>query len=233
MMTNKCITAAMSAVAVVGFAGVASANNTIASTVETTGTTTDFTYSAATQVLTMGGALPVQATDVDGNVVPGTFYVTSLAEDAGTATTSALGTGALFGGGTFDISTSGTSGNLLSGTFAASELVSSNGSTGDILNTVLDNVTYTGGSFLTEFNSKYGGNGALGDLTIDLSAINPVLSITNGNLNSFTAEGSSTTFDAQATPAAPEPGTIAPFAFGAIGLLGLIGRARRTSRLSA
>jgi hypothetical protein len=156
-----------------------------------------------------------------------------LSEVAGSASVSGNNITATFNGGNFSVTTApgGGGSTLLTGTFGPSQFNAtvSNGATMQTLQ--FGNVIYSGGSYMDDFLSMHPGRAVIGSFSFGLTSISsPYLSVTNGGLDSFKANGSGGTFDALAVP---EPGEYA--AMGLIGLTvcGLILRARVHAKAAA
>lgn len=127
---------------------------------------------------------------------------------------------------------------LLTGVFGGAALTSTSNSSGTIQSIGFNTVTYTGGSFLTQFLANNGGSSAVGTFGVTLSGVNPAFGITGGttasfpgltmtsgaNLNGFTAAASGATFDATSVP---EPGEYAAMGMAGMSVMGLMVRARR------
>ena len=138
---------------------------------------------------------------------------------------------ATFSGGTFSIVGNPGQASVLMGTFGASELIGI-GTGATLID--FENVTYTGGSDLVAFLAANGGTSATGTFNMGLTGVSPSIPFpfSGASFPSFTAQGSTATFDAQ--PAAvPEPTTVASFGFGGFGLLGLMVRARKARKTIA
>lgn len=183
-----------------------------------------FSYSGATGFGTTPGAT-FTAQDAFTTNPLSTLTFTGLAND-GVLTTNNMGqyTQALTGG-TFLLASSGGS-TLLSGTFGGGNLlVGTLGSDAGTVRNTLVNVVYTGGSYFTA-------SGLInpGSFAFSMTGINPVLSVTNGRFDDFTASGSGTFSASRPSSVVPEPATVVPFVLGGLGLLGLaVRKSRRTS----
>jgi hypothetical protein len=209
-------------------AGAAMAQNTSIATLRVPNPTpTDFTFSGG-----IGGVfqtptpIAVNSSGVDGITRASFFNFGPITETGAVA-----GGTAAFSGGSFTISTTDSTGDLLKGTFNSSALTSVNGSTGSVFNISMNGVTYTGGLYLTEYlAANPGATGAIGNLAVSLSGINPPTSGagTGGGFTAFSAAGGVGTFDATPVrPSVPEPGTYAAFLVGGLGVLGLMVGARK------
>jgi hypothetical protein len=149
-----------------------------------------------------GAAIGVRVTDFAGNIYNNVEVVLTGHAAAGVAGSLFGNVGQQLGQGTFQLIDSGRN-VLLSGTVADSTLFGS-ASTGSVTSTT---VTYTGGSIFTAFQG-IGGVATGGELSFTLLNITPALSVSSGNVNSFSAS-----VNGQFSGIIPEPtalGLLAP-----------------------
>jgi len=203
-------------------------------------TPTEFTFTGG-----VGGGIvtsPVQAYSMAPNLPLDLNTVLSINGVTETAPTVTNGNvvSAAFSGGSFSLVDGPTT--LLSGTFTGSSLdydIVSGSGAGSGANSPLysmEGITYTGGTYLTDWETVNGeGPPVTGTGNLSLSAATPPASTgAGGYFAAFTSDDVTGTWDAAGTPlntSVPEPSAMAAMAIGGIGLLGMMVVARRRTGL--
>jgi len=166
--------------------------------------------------------------DSDGATVLSINGVTEVAP----VITNTNGVDAAFSGGSFSL-TDGTK-TLLTGTFTGSSLgwdtTSGSGSGSGANSPVysIEGITYTGGTYLTDWTNEYGGLPPVtGSGSLSLSAATPALSNVGGYFSGFTSSVVTANWDAADTSAVPEPAQTVTMIVGGLLLVGMMVVARR------